>query len=592
MTAYLVCPECSAHNPPDEAFCRVCQASLAEQQPVEKPSAPESEEDSFDLFDGDDKDLPDLLQGLKQDKEGLDPTEGLPEINLDRVEDQEGDNDAASEDGSQSEEGPQEDKGTPEWLETVRKRAQEEEDAVGDMIRRVSAAQENIKGERRDSRHEDFESWIQKLREEARDRAAGDQPLPDPEPHEQPEFGPEADSEPPAEADSVQEDWLTRIRKAHGMVEPDEGIDAAGRSLLDWLVALEDEQSAKDTSDSKSEGIENAATQDTQRINLKADSDQDQMTQPIPTGVSRAVQAVLNLTREEQVQADLLTAVLSDEKADRPYQPPRFRWGIQWLNVFFLLILLISLSLTLFTGGSATLFRPQAPEGAIALLEWMDTLPEDASLMLVFDYQAAYTAEMDLIARPLLETAAARTGHLTVVSSAAAGLLLSDALLEDIVGNTSAIPVEQVGYYPVESYGAYGIATGLTPSQPAANLPEPAEAILDREVDGILIFSDHFESAQAWVEQLNARASGTPLGLVVTAQAGPLLQPYVDSGQVVGMVAGLPDAAALEGRLGESGSLGHRFRAYQAGVLVLIVALLLGAVLAPPRAARNTRGDA
>jgi hypothetical protein len=292
------------------------------------------------------------------------------------------------------------------------------------------------------------------------------------------------------------------------------------------------------------------------------------------------------------VQADLLTAVLTDEKADRPYQPPRFKRGFQWLNAFFLLVLLVSLGLSLFTGGSNTLFRPQAPAGAAALVDWVETLPEDAALMLIFDYQPAYAAEMDLVARPLLEAAAERVGSLAVVSSAATGPLLADALLEDVLDSTTAVSVEQVGYYPVESYGAYGVATGLTPGQYAANLPEPARVMLDRDVDGILILSDRFESAQAWVEQLNARAPETPLGLAVTAQAGPLLQPYVDSGQVVGMVAGLPDVAALGAQLGEDGALGHRFRAYQAGVLVLIVALLLGALVASPRAGRNPRGEA
>ncbi len=591
MMAYLICPDCGAHNPPEEAFCRVCQASLAGQEPVEGPSAPESEEDSFDLFDVDDKDLPGLLQGLKQEEEGLDPVAGLPEIDLDAADEAKEGGDAASEPAEpQAEETPPEDNGTPEWLETVRKRAQEEEDAVGDMIRRVSTAQENVRGERRESRHEDFESWIQKLREEARDRAAGDPHSPSAEP------GSEHEAEPalPAEKEPEDEDWLTRIRKAHGTLEPEKETDAAGRSLLEWLVALEDEQTAQQPSGpGLEEDAEPAASEETQRINLRADSDEgQQLTRPVPIGAPRAVLAALDLTREEQLQADLLTAVLTDEKADRPYRPPRFKRGFQWLNAFFLVVLLVSLGLALFTGGSGTLFRPQAPAGATALVDWVEALPEDTALMLIFDYQPAYAAELDLVARPLLEAAADKAGSLAVVSSAAAGPLLADALLEDILGNNSSISVVQLGYYPVESYGAYGIATGLTPSQPAANLPEPAEAILDREVDGILILSDRFEGAQAWVEQLHARAPKTPLGLVVTAQAGALLGPYLDSGQVVGMAAGLPDAAALEGQLGEAGALGHRLRAYQAGVLVLVVALLLGAVIAPARAGKNPRGEA
>jgi hypothetical protein len=588
--AYLICPECGAHNPLDEPFCRVCQTSLEGQEPVEDPQTPESEAESFDLFDVDDKDLPDLLQGLKQEDDDMDPAAGLPEIDLDAApeDEEEGDTAEEAEDAPPADEAIPEDEGAPEWLETVRKRAREEEDAVGDMIRRVSAAQENVKGGGSETRHEDFESWIQKLREEARDRAAG-QPLPEAEPEQESDAAPE----PSGDEEPGNEDWLTRIRKAHGTLEPAaKETDAAGRSLLEWLVALEDEQTAKESNEAEPDEPTPAASEETQRIDLGAAPDESQMTRPVPTGAPRAVLAALNLTREEQVQADLLAAVLTDEKADRPFTPPRHKRGFQWANAFFLLVLLVSLGLTLFTGGPDALFRPGAPAGALALVDWVETLPEDADLMLIFDYQPAYTAEMDLVARSLLELAAERAGSLAVVSSAATGPLLSEALLTEVFENTATIPVERLGYYPVESYGAYGVAAGLTVSPSASNPPGSADAILDRELDGILIFSDRFEGAQSWVAQLGALSPETPLGLAVTAQAGPLLQPYVDSGQVVGMVAGLPDAAALEGRLGDGGALGHRLRAYQAGVLVVILALLLGAVSASLRAGREPRGGA
>lgn len=587
--AYLICPECGAHNPTEEAFCRVCQTSLEGQEPVEETQTPESDVEGFDLFDVEDKDLPDLLQGLKQEEEDIDPTVGLPEIDLDAPQEDEKEEDAAEKAGD----APPVDKatpkegGTPEWLETVRKRAREEEDAVGDMVRRVSAAQENVKDGRDETRHEDFESWIQRLREEARDRAAG-QPLTEAEPDQKSDKA----FEKLTDEGTGNEDWLTRIRKAHGSLEEERETDAVGRSLLEWLVALEDEKSGGESTEVKPDEPTPAASEETQRINLAPETDESRMTQPIQTGRPHAVLAALNLTREEQVQADLLTAVLTDEKADRPFALPRYRRGFQWANAFFLLVLLVSLGLTLFTGGSGTFFRPDAPAGALALVDWVKTLPQDGDLVLIFDYQPAYAAEMDLVSRPLLELAAGRAGSLSVLASTPAGPLLSEALLAEVFENTAAIPVEQMGYYPVESYGAYGFAAGLTSGQSPATQPESVDAILGRKVDGILIFSDRFEGAQAWVEQLNALSPETPLGLAVTAQAGPLMQPYVEAGQVVGMVAGLPDAAALEGQLGQAGALGHRFRAYQAGVLVVIVALVLGAVSAAPRAGRKPRGEA
>ncbi len=160
--AYLLCPECGARNPLEEEQCRICQASLVGLEPVEEPQPPDEGEEVLDLLPEEQNDLPDLLQGLKlEDIEyEIDP-EGLPEITLD------GDSET-----------PDDPNQTPEWLDAVRKRAQVEDDSVGELIKRVEAAQESVSGEGAE-KHSNFESWIQKLRDEARDEAAGNEILPE-----------------------------------------------------------------------------------------------------------------------------------------------------------------------------------------------------------------------------------------------------------------------------------------------------------------------------------------------------------------------------------------------------------------------------
>ena len=60
------------------------------------------------------------------------------------------------------------------------------------------------------------------------------------------------------------------------------------------------------------------------------------------------------------------------------------------------------------------------------------------------------------------------------------------------------------------------------------------------------------ESGRVWVEQLqnqkqiDATLANKPLLMVASAQAGPLLQPYVLSGQITGMISGISDAAKYE----------------------------------------------
>ena len=67
-----------------------------------------------------------------------------------------------------------------------------------------------------------------------------------------------------------------------------------------------------------------------------------------------------------------------------------------------------------------------------------------------------------------------------------------------------------------------------------------------------MVLTDHAESGRVWVEQLQNRKaidpvlSNQPLLMVASAQAGPLLQPYVASRQISGLISGLAEAARYE----------------------------------------------
>ena len=69
------------------------------------------------------------------------------------------------------------------------------------------------------------------------------------------------------------------------------------------------------------------------------------------------------------------------------------------------------------------------------------------------------------------------------------------------------------------------------PCLPAANVGSFSEYA------AVIVMSDHAESGRVWVEQLQNRKqldpalANQPLLVIASAQAGPLLQPYVSSRQ-------------------------------------------------------------
>ena len=536
---FLICPECGEHNPLEAEVCQVCQASLADVVPSEEPVTPEPEGEDFDLFNADEADLPDLLESLKQDSLPME-AEPLPGIDLND------DSEEPSPEGESSE-----GEGTPNWLEVVRKRAQKEEDAVGDLSKRINDAQENLKQEKRESQHEDFESWIQKLREEARDKAAGE-PIP------------EEEESPPEEA--VEEDepkWLSRIRKVHGGTEEKTNEpDAAGRSLLEWLVELEEQRTAEESSQE---------TEVTQQVSLPPVVSEPDATREIRISSTQQgkQRATLNLTREDREQADQLVATIADETADRPVESRSFRKPLRLMNIFFSILLLGAVAFMLLTGRVVSFRDPVLPPAGQALMDWTNNLAEDANILLVFDYQPAYAAEMARVAGPILSELFGSIDAVDVISSSPTGTLLSAEMLAGYEGLT----ITDMGYIPGEALAAYGFAGA------AGTDSMTLSQMLDQGgYTGVLVLSGQFESAQAWVEQWHAIAPETLLNLLVTAQAGPLLQPYVESGQINGMVSGLTEAVAVEAYLGQKGAATAVWQAYQVGILVMIGGLAFGAI--------------
>jgi hypothetical protein len=126
----------------------------------------------------------------------------------------------------------------------------------------------------------------------------------------------------------------------------------------------------------------------------------------------------------------------------------------------------------------------------------------------------------------------------------------------------------------------------------AGTVFDPLLSETGEPVEAVFLLTDSYEGGRIWVEQISALAPETPIFLLTTAQAGPLLLPYWDSGQVGGMLSGLPDAAGYEA-LGElPGPAARRWGAYQAGILILAALLTLGLIFGFERAPDSEgRGD-
>jgi hypothetical protein len=197
-------------------------------------------------------------------------------------------------------------------------------------------------------------------------------------------------------------------------------------------------------------------------------------------------------------------------------------------------VLITILSLALFLGAPGEIPPASPSPQSLGVTEWIQDLPAGSSLLFVLDYTSAYSAEMASIAPPILREIHSSGAEVSILSSAPAGSLLFERLLMD-AGLDAQWVVQDLGYYPVGSFGAYGLAQQVTSSQ---SQPEFSISFPSGTFEGVLILGDDYEGTMAWIEQFSSLAPDTPILLLVSAQAGPLLQPYWESGQVRGIISG------------------------------------------------------
>jgi hypothetical protein len=204
------------------------------------------------------------------------------------------------------------------------------------------------------------------------------------------------------------------------------------------------------------------------------------------------------------------------------------------------------------------------------------------------DYEPTLAGELEAAAGPLLDQiVVARQPNLTFVSSSANNSALVERLLANAKINkpTSAggqgyqldAQYFNAGYIPGGSTGVRGFI-----DHPQAVMPS-VKANLFSEFAAVIIITDQAESSQSWIEQIalakqaDQALANQPLLVVSSAQAGPLLQPYVSSKQVTGIIIGLADAARYEYmNTSRPGTALAYWDAFSAGLFLAILSIILG----------------
>lgn len=156
----------------------------------------------------------------------------------------------------------------------------------------------------------------------------------------------------------------------------------------------------------------------------------------------------------------------------------------------------------------------------------IDALEPGDTVIVAVEYGPAEAGEMTILADAVMQHLADREAQVMMVSTLPEGTGLIQSLLKPLA-LANRLPDGQTAFLPGSSNGV------------AQFLSKPAEAKI------IILLAGRAERLRWWVEQNNA-TQVLPMAIGVNAATAPLAMPYLETSQVAGWMAGLPDVAAYQ----------------------------------------------
>lgn len=386
-------------------------------------------------------------------------------------------------------------------------------------------------------------------------------------------------------------DWLTDAEAA----APEEGTweggeDLAPATIPSWLESMRPVETFEPIVE-----LEPEEEQSVESIGPLAGLRGVLLAEPVVAKprTSTKVGTQLQVTERQYAQASLLNRIVEEEDQElivsrakrRPL--PLIRWLIS-LALLTAMLLPPILGIPTFK-APARVSRNLAP-----LVEVVNSVPTERPALVVFDYEPGYSAELEGVAGALLENLMARNVRLVTVATRPTG----PPLALDLIATIGAPHALDNG----RNYVHLGYLSG-GPAAIQLFSQEPREAILKgfmlpedieaqsawdlpilRDVDAlsdfgmVAVVASGTDNARMWAEQAAPLMGDTPLLMVLSTGAEPLIRPYFESldPQVDGILTGLPAAVAYEERNGRKGAARARWDAYGAGMLAVEGVLLAG----------------
>jgi hypothetical protein len=388
-------------------------------------------------------------------------------------------------------------------------------------------------------------------------------------------------------------DWVANVTAEETEGESSEGEELAPAQLPSWLEAMrpsEEGQASAPTEDLSSAPAEHSGP----LIGLRGVLSQEPM--KIRGHRPAAYSIKLRVTDEQKQRVNLLEQLLANEPKPKSLPAAPIITAQYIFRLVIALALLLPVLWAVISNGRLTeLPDATAVPGVMATYNLVQRLPENAPVLVAFDYEAGYSGEMDVAASAVLEHLINRNAALALTSTSATGPALAERFIANINrqperGNTPYTNYANLGYIPGGSIGLFSLANSLRQTLPydLKGVDVWASGALSGVNDVgdfglILVLVSDPETARAWIEQVgpSLQHENAVIAMIASAQASPLVQPYFAGfpRQVEGLISGMAGGAAYENASAHNGPARQAWDAYSLGLIVSVFIILIGTLL-------------
>lgn len=319
---------------------------------------------------------------------------------------------------------------------------------------------------------------------------------------------------------------------------------------------------------------------------------------PVQSGMADAYNSkpyALKLLADETqlAQAALLDNLLNSESTPQ-IAPSRAKLlsmrPLRWL-IAVLLLLAVLIPAILKTQIFPVPSLPADASPAGAFISITTGLSSSQPVLVVVDYQPGFAGELEIASGPVIAQLEEKNVPLAFISTSPVGPFMIERLLKKYAGayqlnkqyvNLGYLPGGAGGIkaFAEQPYSTVGHDTSLgnmweTPALAGATVNAATSL---SNFGAVIVLTDNPDTGRLWIEQAQPSLKQAPMLMVVSAQAEPMIRPYMLSDQIKGLLAGLEGAAIYENQMGVAGGHGPRtyWDAFGMSMLAAELLILLG----------------